>query len=93
VSYGRSASLRVGPVEIVVTSEREQAMSPDMFARLGVALEDRQIIVVKSAEHFRARFESSARDILYASSPGALNLDFASLPYRVANRGLWPLTR
>jgi len=93
VSYGRSASLRVGPVEIVVTSEREQAMSPGMFTQLGIALEDRQIIVVKSAQHFRARYESTARDILYASSPGALNLDFASLPYRAANRGLWPLTR
>lgn len=93
VSYGRSASLSVGPVEIVVTSEREQAMCPDMFVRLGIALEDKQIIVVKSAQHFRARYESSARDILYATSPGALNLDFAALPYRAANRGLWPLTR
>ena len=93
VSYGRSASLRVGPLEIVVTSEREQAMSPKMFSRLGIALEDKQIIVVKSAQHFRAHYESIARDILLASSPGALNLDFASLPYRAVNRGLWPLTR
>jgi microcystin degradation protein MlrC len=92
VSYGGSASLRVGPVEILVTSEREQAMSPDMFVALGIALEDKQIIVVKSAQHFRARYAPIAREILYATSPGSLNLDFASLPYRAANRGLWPLT-
>jgi microcystin degradation protein MlrC len=93
VRYGRCASLRAGPVDIVVTSEREQAMSPSMFTQLSIALEDKQIIVVKSAQHFRARYERAARDILYASSPGALNLDFASLPYRAASRGLWPLTR
>jgi microcystin degradation protein MlrC len=68
-------------------------MSPGMFTQLGIALEDKQIIVVKSAQHFRAQYESTAREILYASSPGALDLDFASLPYRAANRALWPLTR
>jgi microcystin degradation protein MlrC len=93
VSYGRCASLRVGPIDIVLTSEREQAMSPAMFTRLGIALEDKQIIVVKSAQHFRARYAPLAREILHASSPGALDLDFAALPYRAADRALWPLTR
>jgi microcystin degradation protein MlrC len=93
VSYGPSASLRVGSLEIVVTTEREQAMSPTMFTKLGIDLHNKQIIVVKSAQHFRALYQPIAREIIYASSPGTLNLDFASLPYRAADRGIWPLTR
>jgi microcystin degradation protein MlrC len=93
VNYGPSVSLRVGRLELVLTAIREQAMSPDMFTKLGVTLNDKQIIVVKSAQHFRAKYAAVAREILYASSPGALNLDFASLPYRSANRQLWPLAR
>ena len=91
VSYGPSVSLRVGQLYLVLTGEREQAMSPDMFTKLSVTLNDKQIIVVKSAQHFRAKYAVIAREILLASSPGALSLDFATLPYRSANRQLWPL--
>jgi microcystin degradation protein MlrC len=93
VNYGPSVSVRTGPLELVLTTEREQAMSPSLFGKLGIDLGTKQVVVVKSAQHFRAAFEPLARRVLYASSPGALNLDFASLPYRRANRQLWPLTR
>ena len=91
VSYGPSAAIRVGVVDLVLTAEREQAMSPTMFTSLGVTLYDRQVVVVKSAQHFSAAYGPLAQRVLYASSPGALNLDFASLPYKAANRALWPL--
>lgn len=93
VSYGPSASLRAGSVEIVVTTDREQAMHPSMFSTLGIALGDKYLIVVKSAQHFRAHYEAIAGEIIYASSPGSLNLDFASLKYQFASRALWPLDR
>jgi microcystin degradation protein MlrC len=68
-------------------------MHPDMFAKLGIALADKHLIVVKSAQHFRAHYAAIAGAIIYASSPGALNLDFGSLNYRFASRALWPLDR
>ena len=92
VDYGPSVSLRIGKLELVLTTEREQAMNPAMFAALGIRLEDKQVIVVKSAQHFRAGYGPIAARVLHASSPGALNLDFASIPYRFADRRLWPLT-
>jgi microcystin degradation protein MlrC len=91
VTYGRSVWLRAETVDIVVTSEREQAMVPDMFTRLGIVLADKQIVVLKSAQHFVAGFHGVAPRILYASSPGTLDPDFARLPYVAADLTLWPL--
>jgi microcystin degradation protein MlrC len=91
VDYGASASIRVGSLDIVLTSLREQAMSPRMFTALSVPLADPQMIVVKSAQHFRAAYAGVGTHILHAASPGALRLDFAAIPYRYADRSLWPL--
>lgn len=91
VSYGASAAIRADSVVIVITAEREQAMDPTMFTKLGVTLHDRQVVVVKSAQHFAAAYRQIAKRIVYASSPGSLNLDFATIPYKTVNRMLWPL--
>jgi len=91
VTYGRSAWLQAEAVDIVVTSEREQAMVPEMFTQLGISLAEKQVIVVKSAQHFVAGFSSISNRILYASSPGTLDPNFARLPYAAADLRLWPL--
>jgi microcystin degradation protein MlrC len=89
VGYGAAASVQAGSVAILLASAREQAMSPDMFEAMGVALAGRKAVVVKSSQHFHAGYAPLASQVLYADSPGALRLDLSSIPYTLARRGLW----
>jgi microcystin degradation protein MlrC/thioesterase domain-containing protein len=77
-------------VDLVLTSARSQVMATDMFTGLGIDLLGKKIIVVKSAQHFYGQFAPIARQVLYASTPGALSVDFANLPYRVRDLDYWP---
>jgi microcystin degradation protein MlrC len=91
VSMGDSVALRVGGVELVLTSTRVQAMGRDLFTGLGVELEGKRLIVVKSSQHFYAAFAPIAKEVLYCGAPGAIAPDLTQVPYRRAIRPLWPL--
>ncbi len=90
-SIGDAASLRVDGIDIIVASKRNQVRSPDVFTELGIDPTSKQIIVVKSKNHFRAEYEKIAKQILYLSSGGALSPDFAAIPYTRIRRPKWPL--
>lgn len=83
-SFGPSAWVRTtrGSVDLVLTSLRQQVLEPGAFTRLGVPLAGRRAIVVKSAHHFRAGFAPLAAEIVSVDAGGALDHDFARLPYR-----------
>jgi len=77
-------------LDIVLISKRNQVMSTDLFTGLGIALANKKLIVVKSAQHFHAQFGPIAKAVLYVSTPAALSNDFANLPYRVRDLDYWP---
>lgn len=79
---GLAAALRVGNVEVVVNSIRQQVFSTECFTELGVDISRKSVIVVKSSQHFRASFDRVAKQTLYCNAPGALNLDLVAMPYR-----------
>ncbi|ALH82193.1 M81 family metallopeptidase [Sphingopyxis macrogoltabida] len=82
VPIGLSAALRAGGIKIVVNSIRQQVFDPDCFLQMGVELVSKQLVVVKSSQHFRALFDPIAQTTLYCDAPGSLSLDFAKLPYQ-----------
>jgi microcystin degradation protein MlrC len=79
-------------LDIVVNSHRTQTFSPDVFSNVGIDPLAKQILVVKSMQHFHAGFAPIAAEIIYVAAPGALVPDFRLLDYRKARRDLWPLT-
>ena len=90
-SLGDAAALRVDGVDVVVNSIRCQTFSPDAFTSLGIDVADRQILVVKSMQHFHAGFAPIAADILYVAAPGATMPHFDQFEYQHINPRLWPL--
>jgi microcystin degradation protein MlrC len=90
-SIGDAASLRVGGIDVIVASQRNQVRSPDVFTELGIDPLSKKIIVVKSKNHFRAEFEKIAKEILYLAAGGALSPDFKSVPYTRIRRPKWPI--
>jgi microcystin degradation protein MlrC len=81
-ALGLAVGLRVGGVEIVVNSIRQQVFAPECFTELGIDVASKALVVVKSSQHFRACFDPIARATLYCNAPGSLNVDLAQMPYR-----------
>jgi microcystin degradation protein MlrC len=86
----RGGSITYG-IEIVLITQRSQAMDTDLFTQLGCDLAAKKIVVVKSSQHFYASYSKVAKRVLYASAPGVVTGDLRSLPYRRIKRPKWPL--
>lgn len=78
---GDAVALRCDGVDIVVNKRRTQVLSPKIFSALGIDPLQKQILVVKSTQHFYAAFSGIASRILYADAPGALQMDYRRIAY------------
>ena len=87
---GDSVAVRAAGIDIVLNSKRTQVFSPHCFSEVGIDPTEKQILVVKSSQHFYARFEPIAAKVLYLDTPGTLSMDWASLPYEKIDRGIYP---
>jgi microcystin degradation protein MlrC len=79
---GASAWVRIGDVDVVLASIRTQIFGRDGFTGLGISLDDKRVVAVKSSEHFRADFGSIAAEVISVATPGTIQMDFAAIPYR-----------
>lgn len=90
-SYGLSARLRVGGIDIVVISNNGQAIDLAQFTSLGIDPTRCSTLVVKSMQHFRAAFEPIAREVVEVDTGALCTKDFKARPYRRVRRPIWPL--
>lgn len=90
VHMGDAAWVEADGVHLLLASNRRQVFAPNAFTALGISIEDARIVVVKSSHHFWAKFAPIAGAVFYADSPGALQLDFANIPYRKRDLNYWP---
>ena len=90
-ALGRAAAVRIGDLDLVLNAVREQTHSPECFTELGIDLSAKRLLILKSAQHFHARFSPLARRIVYAVAPGSTSVDFASFRYLRLPRPMWPL--
>ena len=90
-SLGPTATLVVGGVEVVVSSERRQCLDREMLRVAGIELSDYRLLVLKSAVHFRADFGDVASHIFDADTPGIHRPDFNAYEYKQLRRPIYPL--
>jgi microcystin degradation protein MlrC len=80
-------------IDVMLTSRRVQAGSPELFTGVGIEIADKRLIVVKSTQHFHAGFAPMSANVIYASGQGALNGDMRTIDYRhVDTSAYWPFT-
>ena len=79
-----------GNVNLVLNTIRGQTFNPDAFTQLGIDLSALQIVVPKSSQHFYAGFAPIASEVIYATSPGTLNVEFGTIPFKNLNSPFWP---
>jgi microcystin degradation protein MlrC len=90
-ALGDAVAVRLNGIDIVVNSIRQQTFSPDCFTAMGIDMNEKKMIVVKSTQHFRLGFDPIAGATVYCDAPGSLNLDLSKLPYTRIVRPLWPM--
>ena len=88
---GDTVALRCGRIDIVVSSERCQCFSPSIFSDFGIDPTSKQLLVVKSVQHFYGAFAPIAGEVIYMAAPGAVAPDPRQTVYRrVDTRRLYP---
>ncbi|MGI9334716.1 MAG: MlrC C-terminal domain-containing protein, partial [Gammaproteobacteria bacterium] len=91
VSLGPSAVIQVDGVEVILSTRRVQVFDPSIFTNLGIPATERDLLAVKSTNHFYRGFAAISEDILYVACPGVYPSDYHTTDYRKLRRPLWPL--
>ncbi len=87
---GNLAWLQADGIDIVINTKRTQIFHPDAFAPLGLDPTRYRLIVVKSSQHFYAGFAPIAARVLYVTTRGGIEPDFASIRHTKRSVPYWP---
>jgi len=91
VESGDAAGIRVGGIEISLTSGRTQAFSLEAFTQVNIDPTTKQLVFVKSVNHFMAHFGPIAKRVLYVNGGGPLQRDYTKMQYQHVRRPIWPI--
>ncbi|PBB40214.1 MlrC domain protein [Mesorhizobium sp. WSM3866] len=91
IDLGLLATLRIGSVDVVVSSGRRQTLDDGPFIKAGVDLAQFPIVALKSSQHFKAWFEPRFDRIITADPPGLSPVDVRKLHRRRLQRPMWPI--
>jgi len=83
--------VRVGGIEVVLITNRTQALGLELFRNVGIEPTQKKLLVVKSTNHFMGNFGPIAKKVIYAESDGPLSRDYRKIPYTRVERPIWPL--
>ncbi|BBB48883.1 M81 family metallopeptidase [Pelolinea submarina] len=87
-NFGKMAQLKLDDIRIVVSSDRMQAQDRSFFRVVGVQPEEMDILVLKSANHYRADFEPIASGIINVDAPSAIIEDPSKIAYTKLRDGV-----
>jgi microcystin degradation protein MlrC len=91
VPLGDCAAVRIGGVDVVLISNRTQALGLELFRNLDIEPAARKLVVVKSTNHFMAAFGPLAQKVIYVDADGPLSRDYRRIGYTKVQRPIWPL--
>jgi microcystin degradation protein MlrC len=88
LNLGKMAQLRIADIRIVVSTDRMQALDQSLFKVVGIDPEKMDILVLKSANHYRADFGPIASEIINVDAPSAIIEDPVNIPYKHLRKGV-----
>ena len=91
ISLGPSAVVQVAGIEVILNTFRTQVFEPNIFTNLEIPVLERDLLVVKSTNHFYQGFRAISEDIYYVETPGVYPSDYKNTIYSKVRRPLRPL--
>jgi microcystin degradation protein MlrC len=89
--FGDAAHIHLDGIDVILSSVRVQSYDPSLYTALGIDPTQKQLLVIKSTNHFYAAFSRIATEILYCSAGSPYPNNPATNPYRRARRDIWPI--
>jgi microcystin degradation protein MlrC len=93
LDMGPAVGLQIGGVDVAVISGLFQALDANQMKMLGFDPKDYRIVVVKSANHFRAWWPNVASEIIDCDPPGVASNDLSTFTYKNKTRKVFPLDK
>ena len=91
VNLGRTAVLKTDVLELVVCEERWEPYDTGCFTHAGIDPLEKQYILIKSRQHFRASYEPIAAHIVLAAGPGVCSSDYGQFSFKNLARPIYPI--
>lgn len=88
VDIGQAALVRTANLSLVVMEARHQCLDQGFFLHFGADPKDFDVVVVKSAVHFRSDFDKLSPIRIDAIAPGYEAMDFSALKYTKLEDGV-----
>jgi microcystin degradation protein MlrC len=90
VPLGDSVWIEIQGIDLILNSVRSQAFSPDIFSNLGIDPGSKDLLIVKSTNHFHDAFSRIASEILYVAVDGPYPNNPVTTDYKRLKRNIWP---
>lgn len=91
VPMGDCALIKFDGIEVILNTNRCQSFDPSLFRALGVAPEQRSLLLIKSTNHFYQGFAPLAAQVLYVDAGAPYPSDPKRNGYRNLTRPIWPI--
>ncbi|AJY48184.1 M81 family metallopeptidase [Martelella endophytica] len=91
VPFGPAVTIRLAGIDIILNTVRAQSYDPSLFSVMGIDPTSRDILVIKSTNHFHAAFSRIAGEIIYCAAGRPYPNNPALTAYRHARRDIWPM--
>lgn len=91
INMGRTAWLRVGGVNIILTERKTPPFDLAQLRGVGIIPEQQKMIVVKSAVAYRAAYLPIAAGVIELDTAGLCTANLSRFPYRRLRRPIFPL--
>jgi microcystin degradation protein MlrC len=92
VTLGPSVVIRIvgTEIDVILNTNRTQTFEPDIFSNLGVDPLSKDVLLIKSTNHFYAGFAPIAAEIVYVAAPSSYPIDPRKTDYKKLVRPIWP---
>jgi microcystin degradation protein MlrC len=92
VTLGATALIRLAgtTIEVILNTNRTQTFEPDVFSNLGLDPLSKDILLIKSTNHFYAGFAPIAAEILYIDAGAPYPSNPSVTDYKKLSRAVWP---
>ena len=91
VNIGDSVLIEVNGIEVILNSVRAQVFERTVFTAFDINPVERDVLVVKSTNHFYNDFNKIAKNILYCNAGNPYPNNPKETPYVNAPKNIWPI--
>jgi microcystin degradation protein MlrC len=91
VPFGDAVLIEIEGIEVILNSIRSQAFERTVFTAMGIDPAQKDLLVVKSTNHFYADFSKFAAKVIYCQAGKPYPNNPRTTPYVKAPRNIWPI--